>query len=166
MKLKRQLTLSMFTAIALTVFLIEANLPGLVPIPGVKLGLSNCITLIVLATLGKREAGIVLLLRIVLGSIFAGQAVSFLYSLAGGALCYAVMCLLLKPLGEKQLWAVSVFGALAHNAGQLLVAVLLTNAGVLWYAPILLVSAIVTGAFTGVAAQAAVKVIPKEKRRR
>ena len=163
MNLKRKLTLSMFTAIALTVFLIEANLPGLVPIPGVKLGLSNCITLIVLAMLGKREAGIVLLLRIVLGSIFAGQAVSFLYSLAGGALCYAVMCVMLKALGVKQLWAVSIFGALAHNAGQLLIAVLLTNAGVLWYAPVLLVSAIVTGAFTGVAAQAVVKALPKEK---
>lgn len=164
MKLKRQLTLSMFTAIALTVFLIEANLPGLIPIPGVKLGLSNCITLIVLAMMGKREAGIVLLLRIMLGSIFAGQAVSFLYSIAGGALCYAVMCLLQKPLGEKLLWAVSIFGALAHNAGQLIIAVLLTNAGVLWYAPILIVSAILTGAFTGIAAQAVVAKMKIKKR--
>ncbi len=165
MKLKQQLTLAMLTAIALTVFLIEANLPALVPIPGVKLGLSNCVTLIVLALLGKREAGIVLLLRIVLGSIFAGQAVSFLYSIAGGFLCYLVMCLTFTLLSEKQLWAVSVFGALAHNAGQLGVAVLLTNAGVLWYAPFLLVSAILTGAFTGVAAQAVVIKIPKLKRR-
>ena len=164
MKLKRRLTLSMFTAIALTVFLIEANLPGLVPIPGVKLGLSNCITLIVLAILGKREAGIVLGLRIALGSIFAGQAVSFLYSIVGGALCYAVMCLIQKPLGEKLLWAVSIFGALAHNAGQLLVAVLLTNAGVLWYAPILIVSAILTGAFTGIAAQAVVQKMRNHKK--
>jgi len=163
-KLKRRLTLSMFTAIALTVFLIEANLPGLVPIPGVKLGLSNCITLIVLAILGKREAGIVLGLRIALGSIFAGQAVSFLYSIVGGALCYAVMCLIQKPLGEKLLWAVSIFGALAHNAGQLLVAVLLTNAGVLWYAPILIVSAILTGAFTGIAAQAVVQKMRNHKK--
>ncbi|MBE6915497.1 MAG: Gx transporter family protein [Ruminococcaceae bacterium] len=154
----------MFTAIALTVFLIEANLPGLVPIPGVKLGLSNCITLIVLAILGKREAGIVLGLRIALGSIFAGQAVSFLYSIVGGALCYAVMCLIQKPLGEKLLWAVSIFGALAHNAGQLLVAVLLTNAGVLWYAPILIVSAILTGAFTGIAAQAVVQKMRNHKK--
>ncbi len=164
MKLKRQLALSMFTAIALTVFLIEANLPGLVPIPGVKLGLSNCITLIVLAMLGKREAGIVLLLRIVLGSIFAGQAVSFLYSIVGGGACYALMCLLYKPLGEKNLWAVSIFGALAHNAGQLVVAILLTNAGVLWYAPVLTVSAILTGAFTGVAAQAVVLNLQKHKK--
>lgn len=164
MKLKDQLTLAMLTAIALTVFLIEANLPALVPVPGVKLGLSNCVTLIVLALLGKREAGIVLLLRIVLGSIFAGQAVSFLYSIAGGGLCYLTMCLLFRPLGVKQLWAVSVFGALAHNAGQLVVAVLLTNPGVLWYAPVLLVSAILTGAFTGVAAQAVVTKFPKIKR--
>ncbi len=165
MKLKRQLTLSMFTAIALTVFLIEANLPGIVPIPGVKLGLSNCITLIVLATMGKKEAGIVLGLRIVLGSIFAGQAVSFLYSIVGGGLCYVVMCMLYNPLGVKGLWAVSVFGAIAHNAGQLVVAVLLTNAGVLWYAPILTVSAILTGAFTGMAAQSVVLKMDKIKKR-
>jgi len=161
-KLKRQLTLSVLTAIALTVFLIEANLPAFVPVPGVKLGLANCITLITMALLGKREGAVVLLLRVILGSIFAGQIVSFLYSLVGGAVCYLVMCLVLKLLGEKQLWAVSVFGALGHNAGQLLVAVLLTNAGILWYAPVLLVSAILTGAITGVAAQAVVMKFPKK----
>ncbi|MBQ3054474.1 MAG: Gx transporter family protein [Oscillospiraceae bacterium] len=164
MKLKRQMTLSVLTAIALTVFLIEANLPTFVPIPGVKLGLANCITLITMVILGRRDGAIVFLLRVVLGSIFAGQIVSFLYSLVGGAVCYLVMCLLLKPLGIKQLWAVSVFGALGHNAGQLLVAVLLTNPGILWYAPVLLVSAILTGAFTGIAAQAVVTKLPEKKR--
>lgn len=161
MKLKRQMTLAVLTAIALTVFLIEANLPTFVPIPGVKLGLSNCITLIAMALLGKREGGVVLLLRVILGSIFAGQAVSFLYSIVGGAVCWGVMCLMLRLLGVKQLWAVSIFGALGHNAGQLLVAVLLTNPGILWYTPVLLVSAILTGAVTGVAAQAVVTKFPK-----
>ena len=164
MKLKRQMTLAVLTAIALTVFLIEANLPAFVPIPGVKLGLANCITLITMAFLGKREGAVVLLMRVVLGSIFAGQIVSFLYSLVGGVVCWLIMCLMLKLLGVKQLWVVSIFGAIGHNAGQLLVAVLLTNPGILWYAPVLLVSAILTGAFTGIAAQAVVTKLPKEKR--
>ena len=73
---KRLAVLAMFTAIALTIFVAEAQIPPVVPIPGVKLGLANIVTLIAMALLGRRQAGEILLVRIVLGSVFTGGTVS------------------------------------------------------------------------------------------
>ena len=150
----RKLTLmAMLTALSLIVFVIEAQIPAPVPIPGVKLGIANMITLVAMLVLGRREAGLILLTRIILGSVFTGGVAALLFSIAGGALAYAVMCLALKHFPEKMLWAVSILGAVAHNAGQLAVAVAITKtAGLLVYAPVLIASAIVTGAFTGLGA--------------
>lgn len=147
----------MLTSLALIIFIVEAQLPPLAPIPGIKLGLANVVTLVTLVWFGRKEAFTVLMLRITLGSVFAGQMMSFMYSMAGGLLCFAVMALLLSVL-KKQLWVISVFGALAHNVGQIAVAVIITGTWqIIGYLPILAVSAVITGAFTGIAAGAAVK---------
>ena len=90
---KRLAVLAMFTAIALTIFVAEAQIPPVVPIPGVKLGLANIVTLIAMALLGRRQAGEILLVRIVLGSVFTGGVSAMLFSIAGGVLAYLVMCL-------------------------------------------------------------------------
>lgn len=151
---RRLTAVSMLTAAALLIYLIEAQFPPPVAIPGVKLGLANIITLVALYRLGGRDALAVLLLRVCLGSIFTGQAVSFLYSLAGGLLCYAMMLALKRLLTLKQLWAVSALGAVAHNLGQIAMAALLAGTGaVLWYLPVLMISGVIAGLFTGLAAQ-------------
>ena len=80
---KKLTTLALFSTIALTIFLLESLIPPLVPIPGIKLGLANIVTLILLANGTWRDALVVLMARILLGSIFAGQMMSFFYSLAG-----------------------------------------------------------------------------------
>lgn len=120
---KRLAVLAMFTAIALTIFVAEAQIPPVVPIPGVKLGLANIVTLIAMALLGRRQAGEILLVRIVLGSVFTGGVSAMLFSIAGGVFAYLVMCLTIRRLPERLLWVVSVLAAFGHNAGQLLVAV-------------------------------------------
>ena len=116
MNVKKLTSLSLFLAAALIIFTLEAQLPPPVPIPGVKLGLANIIILCVMLIYGRKEAFTVLILRIVLASIFAGQAVAFAYSLSGGILSFIVMSLLIKPLKGK-VWVISVFGAIAHNIG-------------------------------------------------
>ena len=153
--------MAMFTAASLIVFVIEAQIPAPVPIPGVKLGLANVVTLIAMVMLGRREAGLILLVRIAMGSVFTGGVSAFIFSIAGGVLAYAVMCLTLRPFSGKLLW-VSVFGAIAHNLGQLCAAVLITKTTSLFlYAPVLLASAIVTGVFTGLAAMYLVRRLDK-----
>lgn len=154
MNIKKMVQLSMFITIALTIFVIESYLPPLAPIPGIKLGLANTITLIVLALWGWKEGMLVLLLRIFLGSMLTGNAISSCFSLGGGMLCFLIMSLLKNIVPHKMIWLLSVNGAIFHNIGQLLVAcAVLGSRSVFWYFPILLTSGIVTGIFTGVAAQ-------------
>lgn len=153
MKLKRLTTLAIFTVIALTIFVVESAIPVPLPIPGIKLGLANIVTLVVLLNFQPSDAFLVLFVRILLSTIFAGQAMSLLYSLGGGLCCFAVMCAVNRFLCGKFIFVTSIFGALAHNAGQLLVAYLiLRNVSVLVYLPFLTVSAMVTGLFTGLCA--------------
>ena len=122
-KTKKLALLAALTAVALTIFVAEAQIPPVVPVPGVKLGLANIVTLVTMALLGRREAGAVLVVRLILGSAFAGGFSGLMFSAAGGAAAYIVMCLLIKVFPEKLMWVVSVLAALAHNAGQLAVAV-------------------------------------------
>lgn len=154
--------MALLTAIALTVFVIENQIPAPVPIPGVKLGLANIITLIAIKLLGKKEAGAVLLVRVLMGSAFAGSPSTLLFSAAGGALAYLVMCLVIGLFRDDQLWIVSALAGIAHNAGQLLACVLVVKTpGVFAYAPILAASGVVTGVFTGLAAQYLLKALKK-----
>lgn len=150
----RQLTLlSMFTTIALTIFVLESAIPIPIPIPGIKLGLANIVTLILILYWGFKEALIVLVMRIILGSIFAGQMMTFFYSLVGGIFCLSAMYLTNRILKQKTIWFTSIIGAICHNIGQILVALaILQSAYVLYYLPFLLVSGILTGFFTGLGA--------------
>jgi len=154
MNVRKLCTLALFTAAALVIFVAEAQIPPIIAVPGVKLGLSNIIVLLTMYIYGRREGAVVLGLKIVLGSIFSGQLMSFFYSAAGGILCLGVMSLLKGLLTEKQIWATSAFGAAAHNIGQLIVAIaILGTEKLVWYLPVLLASGIITGLFTGLCAQ-------------
>jgi heptaprenyl diphosphate synthase len=159
---KKLVTLALFTAIALTIFVVEAQIPLPLPIPGIKLGLANCITLMVLVLYGEKEAAVVLLMRILLGSLFTGTLVSMIYSLSGGILCFLMMALLNRLLKNRHLWFISLIGAVFHNFGQILAAmVVMQSKQVLVYLPFLLVSGCITGLFTGIAADRAVYVLRK-----
>lgn len=161
MKLKRLTTLALFTTLALIIFTVESAIPPLVPIPGIKLGLANIITLVVLHNYSARDAFWVLLMRILLSCFFYGQAVSLLYSLAGGFLCFAAMTLVHRLLQGHCLYLVSMIGAIFHNLGQLAVAYLITQVpGVLVYLPFLLLSGLITGLFTGLCAHFMQKYLP------
>ncbi len=153
MNTKRLTTLAMFTTLALIIFTIESAIPPLVPIPGIKLGLANIITLVVLHNFSPKDAFFVLFMRILLSSFFFGQAVSLLYSLAGGFLCFAAMVLVHRLLHGHFLYLTSMIGALFHNIGQLAIAFFITAVpGVLVYFPFLLISGLLTGLFTGLCA--------------
>lgn len=152
---------ALLTAVALTIFMVEAQIPAPVPIPGIKLGLANIVTLYALFVLGPWDALGILLARILLGSLFAGNMMVLLYSLAGGLLCWAISCGLKKIMTLRQIWLCSIFGAIAHNLGQMAVAVAITRTpGLLVYLPALMLSGVIAGAFTGWAAQFLVHRMP------
>ena len=159
----KQLTfMALLTAIALAIHVAEAQIPAPVPIPGVKLGLANIVTVYAVFTLGAGPALMILVARILLGSLFAGQVMSLAYSLAGGLLCFVVMLLLKRVLTRRQIWVASVIGAIFHNIGQILVAIVVTGTpAIVSYLPVLLLSGIAAGLFTGFAAQTFIRRMDK-----
>ena len=154
MKTRKLTTLSMLTAIALTIFMVEAQIPALVPIPGVKMGLANIVTVFTVFAIGPKEGILVLFVRIFLGAVFAGNFSTIFYSAAGGALAILTTIGLKKLLTKKQLWVAGVAGAIAHSIGQMAMAVTLTaTPSLAIYLPVMIAISIITGAFTGLCAQ-------------
>ena len=154
MKTRKMVLLGLLTAIALTIFMLEAQIPAPVPIPGVKLGLANIVTVFTVFLLGPGEGCLVLAARIFLGAVFAGNFSTILYSAAGGGLAILVTILLRRVLKENQLWVAGCAGAAAHSVGQMAVAVCISGTpALLAYLPILIAISLITGLFTGLCAQ-------------
>ena len=154
MKTKKIVLLGLLTAIALTIFMLEAHIPALVPIPGIKLGLSNIVTVFTVFAIGPWEGAAVLLARVFLGAVFAGNFSTILYSGAGGLCAILVTVLLKKILTNKQLWVAGSLGAMAHSIGQMAAAIGISGTPALAvYLPVMLVCSILTGLFTGLCAQ-------------
>ena len=154
MKTKKLTRMALLTAIALTIFMVEAQIPALVPVPGVKLGLSNIVTVFTVFAMGPKEAAAVLFVRIFLGAVFAGNFSTIFYSAAGGALAILVTILLRKILTQKQIWVAGILGAVAHSVGQMAMAITITQTvGLVSYLPVMIICSIITGTFTGFCAQ-------------
>ena len=154
MKTKKLVLLALLDAIALTIFMVEAQIPALVPIPGVKVGLSNIVTVFTVFAIGPWEGAAVLFVRIFLGAVFAGNFSSILYSAAGGLCAILVTMLLRRILKPKQMFVAGCLGAVAHSIGQMAMAIFVTGTpAIAVYLPIMVACSIVTGLFTGLCAQ-------------
>ncbi|MDO4286005.1 MAG: Gx transporter family protein [Eubacteriales bacterium] len=161
MTTKKLTQLAMLTGIAFALFVVELQLPGLSPVPGMKLGLANIITVYALFHYRPGDVILVVLARILLGALFSGSGMSLLYSMSGSAFCLTGMLLLKNAVGEQTIWISGIFGAILHNTGQIVMAILVTRTpGVIVYLPLLLVSGVLTGAFTGLCAQAVIRKLP------
>ena len=159
-KTKRLVLLAMLTAVAMILSYVESLLPS-VGIPGVKMGLANIAVIFALFRFGWKEAAALSLVRVVLVSLLFGSVGAMLYSLAGAVLSLAVMALL-RRIDRFSTVGVSVAGGVAHNAGQLLMAMLiLQTKQLLGYMPVLAVSGIAGGVLTGLAAALLIRRIPE-----
>ena len=158
MKAKRLAELSMLTAVALIIFIVELRLPDLTPIQGVKLGLANIITVYAVYKYTPKEVFLILMSRVILGALFSANFSVILYSMAGALTCLGGMLLLKKIIPVNYLWLCSIMGAALHNTGQTAMAVILmrTPAAAANY-PILIVTGCIAGLFTGVCAQLVLK---------
>ncbi len=149
--------LAMMIALALVLGYIERLIPLPVPVPGIKLGLPNLVTLACLCLFGWRDALAVSALRVLLSGLLFGSGFSMLYALSGALLSLMAMALLWRT-GAFSPVSVSAAGGLFHNLGQLLVALLVTRAsGLLYYLPVLLFLGEITGVITGFVASLLVR---------
>ena len=140
----------MFLALALILSYLESLVPISFGIPGVKLGLANLITVIVLYRIGAREAFLLSLLRVTIAGFLFGNLFAILYSMAGACASLAVM-VLLKRIGTFSIIGVSIAGGVFHNIGQLVVAMLvLQSASLVYYFAVLMIAGLVTGFLIGI----------------
>lgn len=145
--------LGVFLALALICSYVESLIPFYFGVPGVKLGLTNVVVVLMLYCVGTKEALIISVLRIVLAGFLFGSFFSILYSMAGGILSFFIM-FLLKKTGKFGVLPISISGGIFHNVGQLTVAAMVVeNYNIFYYLPVLLIAGIVTGLLIGVAAQ-------------
>jgi len=153
--------MAILTAVALIIFIIEAQIPLPIPVPGVKLGLANAVTLFALfyaksniKIFSNYNVFIILLCRIILGAIFTGRLIVVVYSLAGGLLAFGAQVLMKRFVTDKQIWVCGAIGAVFHNTGQILAAMVLTGTpSIAAYLPVLVIAGVITGVITGFIAQ-------------
>lgn len=146
-----------FTALALIFSYVETLIPIQLGIPGVKLGLANLIIVIALYKISLKETYLLSVTRVVLSGFMFGNMFAILYSLAGGLLSLTVMAIL-KKAGEFSVMGVSIAGGVAHNIGQLIVAMIVIETfSVAYYIPVLLIAGLITGMIIGIAANETLK---------
>ncbi len=163
MKTKRLTELALLTSASLIVFIIELRLPNLSPVQGVKLGLANIFTVYAVYKFSGKEVLLMVLSRVILGAVFSSNFSALIYSLSGALMCLAGMLLLKKIIPQKYIWLCSIFGAVFHNTGQIIAAVVMMRSfSVIAYYPILIVSGCIAGAFTGFTAGFVMKYIDKK----
>ena len=154
---KRMTFCALLTAIALTIFMVEAQIPVPAPVPNFRLGLANIVTVYAMFALGPRDTFLILASRIILGSAFSSFA-NLPYSAAGGFCCYLIMLLLRRLLTQDQLWVCGAISSIFHNIGQMAMALFITRTpGLIIFLPYLMIPGVIAGVFTGLAAQLVLK---------
>jgi heptaprenyl diphosphate synthase len=144
--------LGMFLALALICSYVESLIPFAFGVPGMKLGLTNVVVVLLLYYYGPKEAFLVSLMRICLAGFMFGNAFSILYSLAGGLLSWLVMVLLQKT-DKFHVISVSICGGICHNLGQIMMAALVVdNYYIFGYFPFLFLGGALTGLLIGIIA--------------
>ncbi|WP_425804464.1 Gx transporter family protein [Desulfitobacterium sp. Sab5] len=152
MSTKKLALIAVLVSQAAVLHYIESLLPNPIPIPGVKLGLANIITLLALVMFDFKTALTVILMRTVLGSLLSGTlfGVGFLLSITGALTAGCVMALLFRFTPFFSFLGISVAGAVAHSIGQLTIASLIINQpGIFYYLPIMLLLSVPAGSITG-----------------
>ena len=161
MKSKKIAYYGLCIALAFVLSYVESLFPTFIAVPGVKLGLTNLVVLIALVKIGKKDAFFINMIRILLVGLTFGTAFSLLYSFAGGILSFLVM-MLFYGKNRFSVIGVSVAGGVAHNVGQILVAMMvLESKALVYYLPVLILSGTLAGVVVGILCGEVVKRLPK-----
>ena len=152
MKASKLTLLALSVSLAMILSFVESQIPALVAIPGVKVGLANIVVVFALYKLGWKEAAVISLTRVFLVGLLFGNGISILYSITGAVVSFTAM-VLLKQARVFSTMAVSVAGGVLHNLGQIVMACIIMGTDVLkYYAPFLILSGTLAGIAIGVLA--------------
>lgn len=161
---KRLTRTALFAAIALIVFMVENAFPPLMAFaPGAKLGLSNAVILSALILLGYTDAFMVLLVKVLLGSVFSGNVSALLYSMPAALLSYATMAILYRFVFDKiSIPSISLLSAVVFNGVQLGVAGYIAGVNLAGILPVMLLASVIAGLIVGMTSWLLVRYLPKK----
>lgn len=151
---RRMVLMALFIAMASVLHVVESWIPLPLPVPGIKLGLANIISLIVIATFGWRDAVYVVIIRVFIASLFGGVFLgpAFAMSMSGAIVSTVTMAYVYKYWYHTfSFIGISIIGAVIHNVAQIMMAALVVSSiTLLWYLPYLILFAVPTGWATGI----------------
>ena len=163
MKTKKVAFLGMCVALSMILSFVESQIPPLVAVPGVKVGLPNIVMVFMLYKIGAKETAIVSIIRVILVGFLFGTPLSMIYSLVGAALSLIGM-IILKKMNLFAPVTVSVVGGILHNVGQILTACfVMDTAEIAYYLPVLFISGTIAGIVIGYVAGLILKRLEKMK---
>ena len=163
MKTKKVAFLGMCVALSMILSFVESQIPPLVAVPGVKVGLPNIVMVFMLYKIGAKETAIVSIIRVILVGFLFGTPLSMIYSLVGAALSLIGM-IILKKTNLFAPVTVSVVGGILHNVGQILTACfVMDTAEIAYYLPVLFISGTIAGILIGLTAAMILKRLDKMK---
>ena len=163
MKTKKVAFLGMCIALSMILSFVESQIPPLVAVPGVKVGLPNIVMVFMLYKVGAKDTAIVSILRVILVGILFGTPLSMIYSLVGAALSLIGM-IILKKTNLFAPVTVSVVGGILHNVGQIATACfVMDTAEIAYYLPVLLITGTIAGVLIGLCAAMILKRLEKMK---
>lgn len=158
---KKMVMCAIFLSLAMVLSYFERFIPLqlAIPLPGVKLGLANIVTLSVMYLMGARYAYAILILRCIMGAMFGGGVMSLAFSLTGGLMALTVM-LIASRIPLFSVYGVSILGAAAHNVGQIIAAMaVMDSIYIAGYLPYLLMVGLFTGFATGAACAGVLRIL-------
>ena len=163
-KTKRVAFLGVLTSVALVLSYIEAILPPIwAAVPGIKMGFPNIVIIFLLYRFGVKEAAIVSGIRLFIVALLFGNVMTLAYSFAGAALSLLLMALC-KKSDKLSVVGTSIVGGVAHNLGQILVAIVLFDTVQIgYYMAVLAVTGTIAGVFIGLAGALLLKRLEKYK---
>lgn len=146
--MKKEIRLSMLLSISIILNILESFIP-IFNFPGIRIGLANTITLIVLYTYGSKDAIYISILRVLLvGILRTGLfSIAFYFSLFGSI--FSIISMIIFKKTKLSIIGVSIVGSIMHNVGQITAALFLINTNLIYYMPILLITSIITGTIIG-----------------
>jgi len=157
MKSKKIALYGLFISLAFIFSYIESLIPIPFPVPGIKLGLANLVVVVAMYGIGMKESFVLSMVRILLVGFTFRDPSTLLFSFAGGIFSWLMMAVF-KKLRLFSMVGVSIIGGIAHNIGQIIVAVIyVSNTGIIYYLPFLMISGLVSGTLIGILAALVLK---------
>ncbi len=160
---KKIAIIAIFISLALILSYVDSLIPIHIMVPGIKIGLANVIIIFSLYMLDSKAAIFISFSRVILSSILFGSILTFAYSMTGALLSIVVM-ILLKNKAKLATLTTSIMGAVMHNIGQILMAlILMSTKEIIYYLPVLVISGILSGMLIGIVGALLIQFAKKNK---